>query len=180
MAQEPDWGHLTRRLFKAAIARGMPARDVDDVVQEAIYKILKRGKWTEENLEMYLFRALRDKEAEYWRSKKDREVPLLRSENEDETPNDQLEEWTPPRSEPGFDFTLTESAVRQTLDEDAMAYAVLHAMGFTGRQIARQLGWPHSQVEAARIRLARKKGAVALAVLEHIPEHIKGEVPHVD
>lgn len=178
MAREPDWGQLRRRLFKSAASRGMPARDVDDVVQEAIYKILKRGNWSEETLETYLFRALRDKEAEYWRSK-DREATLVKADD-DKTPDEKLEEWTPPRPEPGFDFVLTESAVRRTLDEDAMAYAVLHAMGFTGRQIARRLDWPLSRVEAARVRLARKKGAVALAVLEQLPEHIKGEVPNVD
>jgi DNA-directed RNA polymerase specialized sigma24 family protein len=179
MAREPDWGDLRRRLVTTARKRGMPVRDVDDVVQDAILKILKRGSWTNENLERYLYRALRDKEAEHWRRKKSREPQVLPADD-GQHPHDPLERWSPPSRESSLDFMLTESAVRQVLDADAMAYAVLHAMGFTGRQIARQLGWTQKKVEAARIRLARKKRAVALAVLGHIPEHIKGEVQDVD
>lgn len=180
MAREPDWGHLQRRMFKTAVSRGLPALDADDIVQEAIYKILKRANWTQENLEKYLFRALRDKEAEYWRGRTGREMALVDTDDEDGSSSDPLERWSPPRPDVGLDFLLTESAVRRVLDDGVMAYAVLHAMGFTGRQIARRLGWSHAQTEAARIRLARKRRAVALAVLEHIPEHIEGEVRNVD
>lgn len=175
MAREPDWGDLRKRLVGTALKRGMPPADADDIVQEAMYKILKRGSWTDETIETYLFRALRDKEAEYWRRRKTDER-RVEQPNADESGSDPLESWTPPRPDASLELILTETAVREVLDDDAMAYAVLHAMGLSGRQIARKLGWPKRKVEAARIRLARKKKAVALAVLGQISDDIKGEV----
>jgi DNA-directed RNA polymerase specialized sigma24 family protein len=180
MAREPDWDVLHKRMKRTASRRGVPSADVDDVVQEAVFKILKRGSWTSDNVESHVFRALKDKEAEYWRRRKRTEQRIHVASGDGDQVLDPLEKWSPPHPDAALELVLTESAIREVIDDDAMAFAVLNAMGFTGKQIAGTLNWSKKKTEAARIRLARKQNAIARAILRSLPRPNDGEVRDAD
>jgi DNA-directed RNA polymerase specialized sigma24 family protein len=162
-----DLAELRRRMVMAALRRGVGWDDAEDVVQEALAKLLREQPRTgAPPLQIRAFAALRDKRVEFMRARaRERERRV------------QGALAGPGADDEGRGVDIPEEDARLALVEacqlvcgiagyDAMCFAALKALGATERDVAEFMGWPAHRVAAARVRLARKKATITRALLE--------------
>jgi DNA-directed RNA polymerase specialized sigma24 family protein len=167
---EAVYEQLRERLVGYALARGIARDDVEDVVHDALEKLLcEIVRPGAPKLEIRGFRALKDKRAEHYRRLErndDRVVPLM-LRGDDGLESERPELAAPDAAIPLFETYETIAAVA---GRDAMRFAVLKACRATEDDIALLLGWTPQRTAAARVQLGRKKAEIAQALNDTLTE----------
>lgn len=158
---------LRRRLVGTARRQGVAPADAEDVAQEALAKVVgERVRPGAPPMEVRAFVALRDQRIEYIR-KRSRETERRSPWPVEQGSEDSLGEPVGvARVEDGFALIEAVDVVCRVVGEDSMCFAYLKAFGATERDVQEIMGWTAQRAAAARVRLSRKKGALARALLE--------------
>lgn len=161
------YGRLRSRLLNSARWHGIHENDLEDVVHDALAKLLaEQTRPGAPALDVRGYTALHDKRVEYWRREERRRgrfTSLTLSPDEDGHEQERPEVAS-------IDAALSLFELRELVGaiagRDAMLFALLNACGATENDVAALLGWPPSRAAAARVQLARKKAQIALASLD--------------
>lgn len=145
---------LRRRLVARGRAYGLPLHDVEDLVQDALIKVLReRSRPGQPPVEIRALTALRDVRAEHFR-RHSRETARV------STTGDELGDSEPPTGGSAFsslDVVELCESVRRLVGTDVMTFAVLKSMGATEADVATLMGWAPRRAAAARVQLSRKR-----------------------
>lgn len=153
---------LRRRLVARARRDRLTPDDIEDMVQEALLKVLReRTRPGQPVIEIRAYTALRDARAEFFRQRS-RDTRRLVST----TPDGQGEVVLPEHLEEGrpLDVVDTCEVVRQLAGSDVLVFAWLKSVGLTEADVAALMGWPASRAAAARIKLSRKRSLLVKAM----------------
>jgi RNA polymerase sigma factor (sigma-70 family) len=173
---EGDFYDALRRRMLGISERRVPVADAEDLVQEALEKFIReRVRPGAPPPEVRAFRALRDKRAEYFRRKgrhDRRQIARIDegrnlAEEEDSSGPAFVE---PAEEEAGYRVAEILAALEQILGPEVVEYVWMKFRGLTMEEIAREPGWDKRRVARVRMRLARKKKGVAIAILGRLPE----------
>lgn len=166
MVEEAELGRLRGRMVRRARRLGVPADEIEDVVQEALLKAIReRERPGAPGLEVRAFTALRDKRAEFARARARRlrlgspiVAERLSLEGELEAPGS------------GTELIELWELVREIAGEDAVVFALLKSLGATEEDVARIMEWPRSRAAASRVQLSRRKPLILQAMAEGLEE----------
>lgn len=162
---EAAYERLRGVMIASARRRQLDEHDVEDVVHDALVKVLEEYvRPGAPSLERRAHAALGDKRVEYWR-REARRSPRVTS-------------LTLPPDEDGYERErpelASEDAALQLLElrdlieaiagRDAMLFALLKSCGATESDIAILLSWPRERAAAARVQLGRKKPLLVQAI----------------
>lgn len=172
---------VTRRLVgRAEAGRGrvsaVPSADAEDVVQDAWEKLVRQGAPLPrgQQLEAHAQQALVDTSTDYWRSRRrKKDVPPDRLIALDDAPQEQLgSDESEERRIAALRTREIYEAMTRIIDEQAVAYAVLDALGLDEKEIACELEISERDAGAARKRVSRARLAIAQAI-NHRPTTTK-------
>jgi DNA-directed RNA polymerase specialized sigma24 family protein len=168
--REAVYEQLRERLVGYALRRGLSAHDAEDVVHDALEKLLHETvRPGAPKIEIRAYTALKDKRAEHYRRQQrfdDRVVPLTLRDHEG------LEQERPELAMSDAAIPLFESCetIAAIAGRDAMRFAIFKACRATEDDIALLLGWTPRRTAAARVQLGRKKAEIAEALNDTLTE----------
>ncbi len=137
---------------------GLSWDDAEDLVQDALLKVMRQGvRSGAPSLAVRAFVALRDRRSERARM-------AARRAFLDPMPRSALAERDVGVTESGYAVVEICEVLTAIAGADVMKFARLKAQGATEADIAEQPGWSPQRAAAARIRLGRKKAALAAAL----------------
>ena len=169
--REVALGRVRRALVRRAATLGVPANDVEDVVQDALMKAL--GERPRPNAPPFPARAsaaLDDKRREFFRAEARRRARTTTLMIFDEGTSDEGERPEFALLDSGYALLELADAVTAIAGEDAMRFAVLRSFGATEDDVALLLRWPPNRAAAARVQLGRKKAELIALVLDQLPD----------
>lgn len=163
---EAVYERLRGRMVATVRKRGVHANDVEDVVHDALEKLLNESIGPgAPPLEIRGYTALHDKQVEHFRREDRRSSRTTSLQLPDA---DGVERERPELA--SHDAALRLFELRETIGaiagQDAARFALLSSCGATEKDIAVLLGWPPARAAAARVQLGRKKAQIVHATLD--------------
>lgn len=166
LSESDESAHLTSvrvKLLKSAVGgtNSVPAMDVEDVVQDALLKLGRRGELGDVT-DAYAFSALRDARAEFYK----------RSARRQEDPSADIESTNGEvvaigSLAPGAAIREYDQLVTEIAGKDAACYVALtKAHGYTEAEVASLKGWNRRRAGAARKQFERKRGEIMKAIMD--------------
>lgn len=158
---------LRRRMVTAALRHGVGWDDVEDVVQEALAKLLReQPRRGAPPVQIRAFAALRDKRVEFMRVQARERKRRVQGAPAGPGADDEGRGVDIPQEDARLALVEACQLVCGIAGYDAMCFAALKGLGATERDVSEFMGWSAQRVAAARVRLARKKATITQALLE--------------
>jgi hypothetical protein len=148
---------LRHRLLVTARAKAVPDADVEDLTQEALFRVIKDDRPSELPFASRAKRKLLDVTAEHFRNPQ--RAFLASAERLEE--QDALAQ-----EDAALAMINLQGLINQIGGDDVLAFARLRALKVPEREMAERLDWSPQRVAAARKQFSRKAAAMIAAINE--------------
>lgn len=160
LPSEQELKELRDRLIGTARKRAVPAAEIEDFTQEALYRVIKDDRASELPFAAKARRKLLDVAAEHFRSPKQAFLAAAEPLVDDDSPA---------REDAALGLIGLTDLVRSIAGDDVVSYARLRALKIPEREMAERLGWSTQRVAAARRKFARKTPSIVEAFNDSNP-----------